>query len=312
MSWLYVPGQECSSEASALLPQRLASCVTWRGKHSPPRTWSTRCKREWWMRLLSGLTCEPSAAAHGVASWISSLRASRASPSARQGRSSEPRTSATPGQTSTGSLAKYDPASCSWRMSQASLLGTDTLYSGTWPRSGSMRNGECFPRPRLARHTSGADSSSLLPTPSATGFGTSQNGQRADGSTFKGAGKPSLETMARRGLLPTPTVGDSKGSGSRNTSQSKAHTGVSLTDWVRQDGGRGRLLPTPTARDYKGRSPRAEAHQGYCLPSALGQTTRCLNPQFTEWMMGWPIGWTDFACVGTELCPSRWPWPSRS
>ncbi len=27
-----------------------------------------------------------------------------------------------------------------------------------------------------------------------------------------------------------------------------------------------------------------------------------LNPLFTEWLMGWPIGWTDFAPVETAWC----------
>lgn len=34
------------------------------------------------------------------------------------------------------------------------------------------------------------------------------------------------------------------------------------------------------------------------------QTRRVLNPRFVEWLMGWPIGWTDFGPVETEL--SRW------
>jgi hypothetical protein len=31
---------------------------------------------------------------------------------------------------------------------------------------------------------------------------------------------------------------------------------------------------------------------------------KVLNPQFVEWLMGWPIGWTEFAPVGTAWC--RW------
>ncbi|WP_234033124.1 hypothetical protein [Erythrobacter rubeus] len=30
---------------------------------------------------------------------------------------------------------------------------------------------------------------------------------------------------------------------------------------------------------------------------------RKLNPYFVEWLMGWPIGWTDFAPAGTALSP---------
>lgn len=31
---------------------------------------------------------------------------------------------------------------------------------------------------------------------------------------------------------------------------------------------------------------------------------RILNPLFVEWLMGWPPGWTDFACSATAL--SHW------
>jgi hypothetical protein len=50
----------------------------------------------------------------------------------------------------------------------------------------------------------------ILPTPSASQYGTGQNGTRADGSTFKQAGKPSLWTMAKKGILPTPSARDFK------------------------------------------------------------------------------------------------------
>jgi hypothetical protein len=45
---------------------------------------------------------------------------------------------------------------------------------------------------------------------------------------------------ATQSMIPTPTVGDARSSGSRNTASSKAHPGISLTDWVRRDGGTGR------------------------------------------------------------------------
>lgn len=66
---------------------------------------------------------------------------------------------------------------------------------------------------------------------------------------------------------PTPTSGDSKSSCSRNTSTSKANRGMSLTDAVMGDGGGGR--------------------------NGLGRQGTLLNPDFVEWLMGWPIGWTS-------------------
>jgi len=52
------------------------------------------------------------------------------------------------------SLARYNPDTYSWRTAQCSLLGGLTEFSGTWPRWGMMRDGECFPLPTLAHVTS--------------------------------------------------------------------------------------------------------------------------------------------------------------
>ncbi len=68
-------------------------------------------------------------------------------------------------------------------------------------------------------------------------------------------------------MLPTPTAGDAKSSGSRNKPGSKAHAGVSLTDAV--------LVGDSTTGHSRGKSGR-------------------LNPTWVEsYLMGWPIGWTD-------------------
>jgi len=84
--WLFfpsVPGLEESSSDSDLF-SRLEQSVTWRGKCMPLRYWQRAWKTAPWMRLLSGLTYEPSTASHGVELWISSLRDFRVSHSAQQ------------------------------------------------------------------------------------------------------------------------------------------------------------------------------------------------------------------------------------
>ena len=54
------------------------------------------------------------------------------------------------------------------------------------------------------------------------------------------------------------------------------------------------LLPTVTARDY--RSPGVPTHnrllmsRGHPLPEELGSR---VSPEFCEWMMGFPPGWTE-------------------
>ena len=81
---------------------------------------------------------------------------------------------------------------------------------------------------------------------------------------------PPLIVEVRKRLIPTPTAGDSKASGSRNLEGSKAHAGVSLTDW---------------------------ATSGSSTEPRDGATTGTLNPTWVEWLMGLPLGWTS---LGTQ------------
>lgn len=84
--WLYVPsvcspGSEASTSALRS-PARLAAFATWNGKRTAPRFWSRAWATHSWLRRLSGLTLPHSTAVAGVESWISSLRALPASPTA--------------------------------------------------------------------------------------------------------------------------------------------------------------------------------------------------------------------------------------
>lgn len=105
-------------------------------------------------------------------------------------------------------------------------------------------------------------------------------------------GQPLVEVAAH---WPTPTVGDAKSSGSRNTEDSNANFGVSLTDVALGSFGTGR-----SSRQDQQTETLGEAS------SSADQTSlpRSLNPSFVEWLMGWPQGWTD--CASREMELSRW------
>lgn len=78
-----------------------------------------------------------------------------------------------------GSFARYDHDSRTWKTRQHSLLGGSTEFSETWPRWGSMRNGECLDRTTSAP-TISAKGSGLWPTPC--------HGSSRWGGTFQGVG----------------------------------------------------------------------------------------------------------------------------
>lgn len=96
-------------------------------------------------------------------------------------------------------------------------------------------------------------------------------------------GQPLMEVAAH---WPTPTVGDAKSSGSRNTEDSNANFGVSLTDVALGSFGTGRS----SRQDPQTTTPGAVSSQ-----QDRTSLPRSLNPNFVEWLMGWPLGWTDSA-----------------
>lgn len=53
------------------------------------------------------------------------------------------------------------------------------------------------------------------------------------------------------------------------------------------------LFPTPRARDWKGQTQRGVHAPEDGLCNMLNITGGQLNPQWVEWLMGFPIGWTD-------------------
>lgn len=98
--------------------------------------------------------------------------------------------------------------------------GPDGLWLRTWRRglvagwtpwclnwhSSAMKRYRSLCRRRMSEHLIVASASSLWPTPSATRYGSNRGG--AAGRV--GKERFSLDTMAKRGLLPTPSARDWK------------------------------------------------------------------------------------------------------
>jgi len=174
------------------------------------------------------------------------------------------------------SFAKLGPAGSWLRMCQGysvlRLDGSSDEFSGTWPRSGLMRSGSCFPLQPSALPTDGSGFSSL-PTPTATSYG--RNKSPSSGA----AERLSLQAMASRGMWPTPTANDSKNASCPPSHASRdSLVGAVMRTWA-----------TPTVNgnhNRKGASPTS----GDGLATQAGGP---LNPTWVEWLMGFPLGWTD-------------------
>jgi hypothetical protein len=224
-------------------------------------------------------------------------------------------------------FAMYDRGSSSWRTVQGSLALTETTPGGgsphssrtslvIWPRSGTTRSGTAYQRRPLVPLTDAIVSGSWLPTPAASEGGYNQ-------SDSPGAAvRPSLTTMARHGLWPTPKGSDAKtGMASRGDHPRRRNLNDAAARWptptakdADSSGGIGdyrglslteaaRRWPTPLARDarsYRGalRMPNSQGSDPLVV-----QVGGRLNPTWVEWLMGAPLGWTDPACglSATEL-----------
>jgi hypothetical protein len=101
-------------------------------------------------------------------------------------------------------------------------------------------------------------------------------------------GEPKLSTQVK--MWPTPVA-----DGDRTTNY--AQGGTSLGFAVRR-------YPTPCATDYKTGYPDSEAGRAQLAKRAKPLRDQVapggsLNPVWVEWLMGWPLGWTDLQPLET-------------
>lgn len=317
MSWHFLQGQaEASWEANSLdgAPSALLKLMPTPAPSCSPGSGTDCCQPS-----PSGMTSAPSTGARGAGMSMSSVGASHVKTSAPPAEAQASMANApVSGWKWRESFAKYDPSSRTWRTRQCSLLGGLTAYSETWPRWGSMRDGECSELTTLAHLTSGS-AFGLWPTPRRT---DADRGGRGDliqavrgnsNSHFKmwptpdahcwksgprgngtGGGEMLSNTIAQR--WPTPH-------GFSKDGKSNGPSGNELGRAVNQ-----RPYPTPLARDAHNRSGQAKRYleQGRVNlqdRNAADGIRGSLNPTWVEWLMGWPLGWTD--CDASETARFR-------
>jgi hypothetical protein len=186
----------------------------------------------------------------------------RANPTASQVSASELPTSAIFGLTSTASFATYDPATqwlkTSQGYAQAMMDGISGESYPTWPQQGMVSNGLVFQLQPLA-------------------LGTSENVY---------------------GLLPTPTVNMVSGGANHNSPSVLAGShGLNLAGAVARS-----FLPTPNAilgtydLNWQATDNRKKPNKlGWAVREATEDlTSGQLNPQWVEWLMGFPIDHTAY------------------
>jgi hypothetical protein len=108
-----------------------------------------------------------------------------------------------------------------------------------------------------------------------------------------------------RHLIPTPTACNAPNKGA-NTKGPKSLLEVAQTGWNPGEPWEGRMFPTPLSHNAKELTP-CPSNKNRKTPGlgtlaaygALGAPGR-LNPAWVEWLMGWPVGWTDCEPLGMD------------
>jgi hypothetical protein len=186
------------------------------------------------------------------------------------------------------SFTKYDPSTSLWRTHQCSLLGDLDEFLETWPQWGLMRGGECWEQRMLEQNIRG------------TGFGLSPNGLdtfHTPNTTGLDGGSNSRRALQKRiENFPTPQATDYRDKPTSASWKAKGAMNYSLANPEIQA-----KWPTPKCSDSRHAISRHitdpdgmwKGNLGEVVMSTLEPTTGRLNPTWVEWLMGWPLEWTD-------------------
>jgi hypothetical protein len=232
------------------------------------------------------------------------------------------------------SLARLDFPTCGLKTHQHSLFagGFESLES--LPRWGMIVAGELYRLPTPSglmelRASITSESGSGLPErfPTATASNSRSSGSRNLPGSKAHAGV-SLTDKVRTGNSVTPRVPTPKAAaaGADFAKMDRSGTGLSLQTVVAMSvpriptpksedgqcsGGhrdkddtlygmicRPKRIPTPTTQDASNNGPASQQERNTKpLNAEVGGP---LNPDWVEWLMGWPIGWTDSKPLGTD------------
>ena len=303
--------------------QLLEQSVMSKSKPLRVKSWQAAWKRRDWIKRLFGRILKPSTANLGVESWIASLADIPASRLVLLGKSSEIKTQDTSGQKSNDSSKKSSHQFASSKMSEGIYdldLKKSQMTYGNWVIK--LRRA-CLQRQKSVLHIKGKGSSFW---PTATVSDAAMQKARSPEKMIRKDGRNVLRTpsLAETILQPTdfpyskedlknqqhglpyqlckrlwPTVRTSSANGASSkeveAGNPKQRLEVMTANWA-----------TPTARDWKDNAS-ADVPTNSLLGRQAPRTMKdgiesqmTLNPRFTEWLMGWPIGWTESELVATE------------
>jgi len=222
-----------------------------------------------------------------------------------------------------GLLAKYNPNTLSWKTVQCSLLEDLEQSLEIFPKWGLMQNGACWEQTPLVLPINETVYGFSLPTPVASDatsgavigkndmFYTTSTGMPRKVNQNGKDGSVGLGRLIQ--MWPTPIA--SRGGSWRGDGQvSMIARNVETYEeyWLLTQGTskkkREKYWPTPQASDNRDRDNmsnpsvqrRVDIGKQVMLSQSVDPNSGQLNPTWVEWLMGWPLGWTDLKPLETD------------
>jgi hypothetical protein len=306
-----------SSEDLTLPGLNIESSLLAKSKPTRLRTWQTRWKQGNFYPHLFTRILKPSRHTCFETKLTSLLAAIHVSPLVQQDSEKEQMIQGTCGLTLGDTLNQLDLFSASLKTSRdISVLDSEKSLA-TWKALVTKQRGEYSQRVKLALLTREKESTSWatpntmdhLPQRSEEALvrqATTQRKGRTKPANLREQVNPTAVAIYQEPTSwPTPTVQD----GNKATKKMRDNHQNNLTAVVFSQ----EAFPTPTTRDWKGGYNEAsltradgKSRRFDALPNAAigGVGTDIvpghLNPEWVEWLMGVPTGWTELGCWGTE------------
>lgn len=280
-----------SKEDLTLQALNIESSLMWRSKPSPLLTWLARWKADSYLPHLFTRILKPSQRISFETALTSSLVDIHVNLSQPQVSDSEKMTPDTSGPTSGDILNQLNLLESSLKMSKATSRLDSTASSAIWKKMITEQRGEYSQRVKLAHHTREKESTSWA-TPNTMDYLP----QRSEEALVRQA------TTQRKGRTRPANLREQVNPKAVEIYKNNL-TAVETAE----------KFPTPSARDWKDSPGMAktainpdgsERKRNDQLARAVYATENPisghLNPDWVEWLMGVPTGWTGLGSWETE------------
>lgn len=299
MSWVNCTDQELCTYLRALGEGYLAISSSTTNASAPSRlitiaskSWSKGKKKGTFRGFQFSMTLGGLTESRGGESQTSSPQDSRScvNPSPSPASEKEKTTNETSGLRPPVSFAKYDPDTSCWRTYQGSLFtNTTEKYSETWPRAGTVCGGTAYRRQPLAPLTGEIVSGSWRSPAAQDAVGRREykDTEKMKKRWEKHQPLPCQQVK----VWPTASSRDWRsGKASEETMKRNARP---LNEAVVSGG-------TPTPQTYPTPPGGGIRKLEDKISAMQGKNPGALNPDWVEWLMQWPVGWTALTPLSAD------------